>query len=131
MTQGKRISGISKEKQDLMHNLSTCMTCGCCLEGWRKVNSHSLFIGPAAISHALFFQFLSWWSFFPSTKRFQFFHRAFEPPKKTPKAHVAFYRARLVGLVAQVDMILDPEGNFFHLVETVEKSLFYAFDLRL
>ena len=46
---------ISPEKQKVMHYLSTCMTCGCCLESCPQVNDHSPFIGPAAISQARLF----------------------------------------------------------------------------
>ena len=40
---------ISPEKQKIMYSLSTCMTCGCCLESCPQVNQRSKFIGPAAI----------------------------------------------------------------------------------
>ena len=46
---------ISQEKQKLMYALSTCMTCGCCLEACPQVNKQSKFIGPAAISQARLF----------------------------------------------------------------------------
>lgn len=46
---------ISQAKQEVMYSLSTCMTCGCCQEGCPQVNSHSPFIGPAAISQARLF----------------------------------------------------------------------------
>lgn len=46
---------ISPEKQKVMYNLSTCMTCGCCLEACPQVNARSPFIGPAAISQARLF----------------------------------------------------------------------------
>lgn len=46
---------ISPEKQKVMYSLSTCMTCGCCLESCPQINSHSKFIGPAAISQARLF----------------------------------------------------------------------------
>lgn len=46
---------ISPEKQKIMYELSTCMTCGCCLEACPQVNDHSAFIGPAAISQARLF----------------------------------------------------------------------------
>lgn len=46
---------ISPEKQKIMYALSTCMTCGCCLEACPQVNEHSKFIGPAAISQARLF----------------------------------------------------------------------------
>lgn len=46
---------IFPEKQKIMYQLSTCMTCGCCLEACPQVNSHSAFIGAAAISQARLF----------------------------------------------------------------------------
>lgn len=46
---------ISPEKQEIMYSLSTCMTCGCCLEACPQVNEKSKFIGPAAISQARLF----------------------------------------------------------------------------
>jgi succinate dehydrogenase / fumarate reductase iron-sulfur subunit len=46
---------ISPEKQKVMYSLSTCMTCGCCLEACPQVNAHSKFIGPAAISQVRLF----------------------------------------------------------------------------
>lgn len=46
---------ISPEKQKVMYHLSTCMTCGCCLEACPQVNDHSAFIGAAAISQARLF----------------------------------------------------------------------------
>jgi succinate dehydrogenase / fumarate reductase, iron-sulfur subunit len=41
---------ISPDKQEVMYSLSTCMTCGCCLEGCPQVNDRSKFMGPAPIS---------------------------------------------------------------------------------
>jgi succinate dehydrogenase / fumarate reductase iron-sulfur subunit len=46
---------ISPEKQKVMYHLSTCMTCGCCLEACPQINDHSSFIGPAAISQVRLF----------------------------------------------------------------------------
>lgn len=46
---------ISPRKQQIMYALSTCMTCGCCLEACPQVNPASPFIGPAAISQARLF----------------------------------------------------------------------------
>lgn len=40
---------VTPEKQEIMYRHSTCMTCGCCLEACPQYNSHSPFIGPAAI----------------------------------------------------------------------------------
>lgn len=46
---------VSQEKQEVMYSLSTCMTCGCCLEACPQVNAQSDFVGPAAISQARLF----------------------------------------------------------------------------
>lgn len=46
---------IYPEKQKVMYQLSTCMTCGCCSEGCPQVNDHSPFMGPAPISQARLF----------------------------------------------------------------------------
>lgn len=46
---------ISQTQQDDAYPLSTCMTCGCCVEACPQVNEHSTFIGPAAISQAVLF----------------------------------------------------------------------------
>jgi succinate dehydrogenase / fumarate reductase iron-sulfur subunit len=46
---------ISPAKQEVLYSLSTCMTCGCCLEACPQVNSHSAFMGPAVISQARLF----------------------------------------------------------------------------
>lgn len=46
---------ISPERQKILYSLSTCMTCGCCLEACPQVNSKSKFIGPAAISQVRLF----------------------------------------------------------------------------
>ena len=58
-TEGSHEAGfgpqISQAKQEVMYALSTCMTCGCCLEGCPQVNKRSKFIGPAAISQARLF----------------------------------------------------------------------------
>ncbi|MCC5832375.1 MAG: succinate dehydrogenase iron-sulfur subunit [Chlamydiales bacterium] len=58
-TQGSHETGygpvISQAKQEVMYSLSTCMTCGCCLEACPQINSRSKFIGPASISMARFF----------------------------------------------------------------------------
>jgi succinate dehydrogenase / fumarate reductase iron-sulfur subunit len=37
---------ISQEKQEVMYALSTCMTCGCCVESCPQVNGKSKFVGP-------------------------------------------------------------------------------------
>jgi len=36
---------ISQEKQELMYTLSTCMSCGCCVEACPQVNERSKFVG--------------------------------------------------------------------------------------
>ena len=46
---------ISQAKQEVMYALSTCMTCGCCLEACPQVNVRSTFIGPASISQVRLF----------------------------------------------------------------------------
>jgi succinate dehydrogenase / fumarate reductase iron-sulfur subunit len=46
---------VNPEKQKIMYELSTCMTCGCCLEACPQINRNSAFIGPAAISQARLF----------------------------------------------------------------------------
>lgn len=46
---------ISQDKQEIMYQLSKCMTCGCCLEGCPQVNSHSSYMGPALASQVRLF----------------------------------------------------------------------------
>ncbi len=46
---------IDQEKQEIMYTLSTCMTCGCCLEGCPQVNDKSPFEGAAVISQVRLF----------------------------------------------------------------------------
>lgn len=46
---------MSEEERAKMYVLSTCMTCGCCLEACPQVNEHSDFIGPASISQVRLF----------------------------------------------------------------------------
>lgn len=46
---------ISPQKQEVMYQLSKCMTCGCCAEACPQVNQRSNFIGPAAIAQARLF----------------------------------------------------------------------------
>jgi len=41
--------------QEWMYKLSTCMTCGCCLEACPNYNEKTEFIGPSAISQARLF----------------------------------------------------------------------------
>lgn len=46
---------ISQSKQEVMYALSTCMTCGCCVEACPQVNSKSKFVGPQIISQVRLF----------------------------------------------------------------------------
>jgi succinate dehydrogenase / fumarate reductase iron-sulfur subunit len=46
---------VSPEKQQMRYELSTCMSCGCCLEACPQINEHSKFIGAAAISQVRLF----------------------------------------------------------------------------
>ena len=46
---------ISPDLQETMYVLSTCMSCGCCMEACPQVNEGSNFIGPAPISQVRLF----------------------------------------------------------------------------
>lgn len=46
---------IFPDLQQIRYSLSTCMTCGCCLEACPQVNEKSAFIGPVVISQARLF----------------------------------------------------------------------------
>jgi succinate dehydrogenase / fumarate reductase iron-sulfur subunit len=46
---------MAAEDQEIAYKLSTCMTCGCCLEACPQVTRGNSFIGPAAISQARLF----------------------------------------------------------------------------
>ena len=46
---------IAPAVQEVAYTLSTCMTCGCCVDACPNVNDGSKFIGPAAISQARLF----------------------------------------------------------------------------
>ncbi len=46
---------VSPDLQETRYELSTCMTCGCCLEACPQINAHSKFIGAAAISQVRLF----------------------------------------------------------------------------
>jgi succinate dehydrogenase / fumarate reductase iron-sulfur subunit len=46
---------VSPDVQETLYDLSTCMTCGCCLEACPQFNHHSKFIGAAAISQVRLF----------------------------------------------------------------------------
>ncbi len=41
---------VSQEQQEVMYALSTCMTCGCCVEACPQVNHNSDFVGPQIIA---------------------------------------------------------------------------------
>lgn len=41
--------------EEVRYDLSTCMTCGCCLEACPQVNEHTKFMGAAAISQVRLF----------------------------------------------------------------------------
>lgn len=46
---------ISQKKQEVMYVLSTCMTCGCCVEACPQVNRRTKFMGPQIISQVRLF----------------------------------------------------------------------------
>lgn len=46
---------ISQSKQEVMYSLSTCMTCGCCLEACPQVNKNSKFMGPQIMAQVRLF----------------------------------------------------------------------------
>lgn len=46
---------ISQEAQQVMYSLSTCMTCGCCVEACPQINKNSKFVGPQVISQVRLF----------------------------------------------------------------------------
>lgn len=46
---------ISPDKQKVMYSLSTCMTCGCCVEACPQVNSNSKFLGPQIMAQVRLF----------------------------------------------------------------------------
>lgn len=46
---------VSQEAQEEAYPLTTCMTCGCCVEACPQINDGSAFIGPQAISQAILF----------------------------------------------------------------------------
>lgn len=46
---------ISQEKQEVMYSLSTCMTCGCCVEACPQINERSRFLGPQIFSAVRFY----------------------------------------------------------------------------
>jgi succinate dehydrogenase / fumarate reductase iron-sulfur subunit len=46
---------ISQEMQEVMYPLSTCMTCGCCVEACPQSNQKTNFVGPQIISQVRLF----------------------------------------------------------------------------
>lgn len=46
---------ISQATQEVMYVLSTCMTCGCCVEACPQMNNKSKFVGPQVISQVRLF----------------------------------------------------------------------------
>lgn len=46
---------ISQQKQEIMYALSTCMTCGCCMESCPQVNDRSKFVGPQIMAQVRLF----------------------------------------------------------------------------
>lgn len=41
---------ISQATQEVLYSLSTCMTCGCCVEACPQINERSKFVGPQIIN---------------------------------------------------------------------------------
>lgn len=54
---GNNVPGpiISPEKQEVRYSLSTCMTCGCCVEGCPQTNARSKFMGPQIMAQVRLF----------------------------------------------------------------------------
>jgi succinate dehydrogenase / fumarate reductase iron-sulfur subunit len=46
---------ISPQKQEVLYSLSTCMTCGCCVEACPQMNNHSKFLGPQIMAQVRLF----------------------------------------------------------------------------
>lgn len=46
---------ISQEKQDVMYTLSTCMTCGCCVEACPQTHVKGEFVGPQIMGQVRLF----------------------------------------------------------------------------
>lgn len=46
---------ISQEKQEVMYALSTCMTCGCCVESCPQASVQSKFVGPQIFAQVRLF----------------------------------------------------------------------------
>jgi succinate dehydrogenase / fumarate reductase, iron-sulfur subunit len=46
---------MDEHEREEAYVLSTCMTCGCCLDACPQINDRSEFIGPAAVSQVILF----------------------------------------------------------------------------
>lgn len=46
---------ISQEKQQVMYSLSTCMTCGCCVEACPQTGQNSKYVGPQIMAQVRLF----------------------------------------------------------------------------
>lgn len=46
---------INQAKQQIMYSLSTCMTCGCCVESCPQSDIHSKFVGPQIFAQVRLF----------------------------------------------------------------------------
>ena len=46
---------ITQDKQEVMYALSTCMTCGCCVEACPQVSERSKFMGPQIMAQVRLF----------------------------------------------------------------------------
>jgi succinate dehydrogenase / fumarate reductase, iron-sulfur subunit len=46
---------ISQEKQQIMYSLSTCMTCGCCVEACPQTGKKSNYVGPQIMAQVRLF----------------------------------------------------------------------------
>lgn len=46
---------VNPDSQEIMYDISRCMTCACCMEVCPQVNARSNFMGPAAIAQARLF----------------------------------------------------------------------------
>lgn len=59
---------ISQAKQEIMYTLSTCMTCGCCVEACPQVNQNSKFLGPQIMGQVRLFNANPTGKMFKSTR---------------------------------------------------------------
>lgn len=46
---------ISQDKQQIMYSLSTCMTCGCCVEACPQTGKNSKYVGPQIMAQVRLF----------------------------------------------------------------------------